>query len=112
MSINAPLHFRLLFALKKTLKIDENKTLSKQIMGRIAEMVEEEGKRPGDADMVNAVITLLYCEEFEAMEIWKNAGGRAVAPGKATTPAPAKAKPGPKSKTQKTEVTRLCHFFL
>ena len=34
LSVNAPLHFRLLFALKKTLKIDEDKDLSKQVMGR------------------------------------------------------------------------------
>ena len=80
LSVNAPLHFRLLFALKKALKIDENKALSKQIMSSAATFCEDKGKRPGDGDMVNALITLLYCEEFEAMEIWKNAGGKAVAP--------------------------------
>ena len=53
--------------------------------------------------MVNAVITLLYCEEVEAMEIWKNAGGRAVKPAPASASVaatPVKSKPGPKSKTQ------------
>jgi len=102
LSVNAPLHFRLLFALKKALKIDENKALSKQIMSSAATFCEDKGKRPGDGDMVNALITLLYCEEFEAMEIWKNAGGKAVAPSPSQAAAPSSAKPkaGPKSKTQ------------
>merc|ERR1719391_1739220 len=102
LSVNAPLHFRLLFALKKALKIDENKALSKQIMASAATFCEDKGKRPGDGDMVNALITLLYCEEFEAMEIWKNAGGKAVAPSPSQAAAPSSAKPkaGPKSKTQ------------
>ena len=50
LSVNAPLHFRLLFALKKALKIDENKALSKQIMSSAATFCEDKGKRQTRAD--------------------------------------------------------------
>jgi len=96
LSFNAPLHFRMLFALKKNLKVDEDKEFSKNLMRRVLASVKQSaGDAPiSDFDTVNGIVTLLYCDEAEAATILKNATGKAV---KAGGGGGAASKPGPKS---------------
>ena len=93
LSPNAPLHFRMLFALKKALKMEFGSELSKDLYNEMIASVAEAGDTSiPEQEVSNGLVTLLYCDENEAASIISNATG---SPAK-RRPKAAAAKPAPK----------------
>jgi len=66
-----PLHFRMLFALKKALLLDDTsgQALSSNIMKHIENMLNIDGNKEKDCDILDGLTTLLYCDEIDAKKL-------------------------------------------